>query len=326
MKRNTLITPFSYLCSGIAILLPLAIVANSSMLGPPTQVMYQWHDSSKFSRVIVNATQGIEIRPRVWFAQDRLVTDFTITNASEIGREKAQKQYQATRQLLISYGIAVGTYTSGTTVKPEREQTYWPLPMVPLEQMPSSSRYKGTWPGEPSRRVIDVSDPATRRALQQSIRRLWQQFPAPVRFVDNAAAHSRLGGSQNWSDYCANIKEIRIMGAAMGSRQIFNVAVRIGSMSDQETLQLMDAVGDHGIALEMPWERGILQTEEGTKRTRNRYRQMLDSGMGVVMVPVEGDPKELVEWVRTWRKPTDHLYLSGVFYKSPDQALFGPGH
>jgi hypothetical protein len=48
--------------------------------------------------------------------------------------------------------------------------------------------------------------------------------------------------------------------------------------------------------------------------------------MGIIMIPQDGDPLELVEWVRTWRKASDHIYFSGAFYKEPDLRLFGPGH
>jgi hypothetical protein len=310
----------------IALLVSAVLLAGEhSTLVARRKVTYRWHDSSEYSRVIVNATQGIEGRPPEWFAHDRLVTDFTITNAVALGLAEAQKQYEATRRLLDSYGLVVGTIISGTTVKPEREQTYWPLPMVPVERMPASARYDKTLPGEPHRKVIDASDPVTRHALQEEIRRIWKQVPAAVRFVDNAAVHHSTGAGQDWSAYCANIKEIRTMGAAMGSRQIFNIAVHVGFMSDEETRQLMDAVADHGIALEMPWHRNIRQNAEQTEKARIRYRQLLDSGMGIIMLPLDGNPQELVEWVRTWRKPTDHIYISGAFYKAPDLQFFGPG-
>src|ERR1039458_1967153 len=286
---------------------------------------YGWHDSGQYSRVIVNATQGIETRPRQWFARDRLVTDFEITNANVIGRETAQKQYWTTRRLLDSYGLSVGTYTSGTTVMPEKEQTFWPLRTVPVERMPESARYVGSWPGMPERKVIDVANVNTRHALQKEILRLWKQFPAPIRFVDNAAFHHSAGAAQDWSAYCANIKELRLMGTAMGSRQVFNIGVHVGLMSDEETRQLMSAVADHGILLEMPWHSIIRRDEQQTERAVIRYRELLDSGMGVILMPIDGDPQELVKWVRTWRKPTDHLYISGVFYKAPDMGLFGPG-
>jgi hypothetical protein len=306
----------------------LLTVSGAAFLGAAKTAMkiaYDWHDSSQYSRVIVNATQGIEARPQEWFARDRLITDFEITNVPSIGREEAQKQYSTTRRQLEAYGLAVGTYISGISTMPEAEQTCWPPNTVPVERMPASARYSGSWPGMPHRKVIDVRDGKTCLALRRGILREWEQVPAAVRFVDNAAIHHSTGAGQDWSAYCANIKEIRAMGAGMGSRQIFNIAVHVGFMSDEETRQLMDAVCDHGIALEMPWHPNIRRSAVQTERARVRYRQLLDSGMGIVMMPIDGDPQQLVDWVRTWRKPADRLYISGAFYKAPDLQFFGPG-
>jgi hypothetical protein len=285
---------------------------------------YRWHNSARYSRVIVNATQGIENRPREWFAQDQLVTDFAITNADSVGVVEAQKRYWAVRQQLESYGLVVGTYISGMSVRPKAEEQSWPPSMVAIERMPSTARYSGNWPGAPHRMLVDPSDPGTRHNLQNEILKLWKEVPAPVHFVDNVAIHRSCGAGAAWSAYCANIKEIRKMGESLGSVQVFNLAVHVGFMSDTETQQLIDAVGSHGICLEMPWHRKFRQNAELTEKARLRYRQLLDSGMGIIMMPLDGDPQQLANWVWTWRKPSDHLYISGVFTKAPDMRLFGP--
>src|ERR1035437_2975561 len=108
-----------------------------------------------------------------------------------------------------------------------------------------------------SAKIIDVTDPATRHAFQQGIKRLWEQTPAPVRFIDNAGIHRSAGKSQPWSSYCANIEEIRKIGESMGSLQIFNLSLHVGEMSDEETSQLIKVVGKGGILLEMPWHENI---------------------------------------------------------------------
>ncbi len=243
---------------------------------------YQWHESSQYSRVIVNATQGIETRPKEWFSLDKLITDFAITNTSSIGHSQAVKDYEAVRRLLTSYGLAVGTYVSGVTVSREGDEKQWPWESVPAEWMPPTTRYVGTWPGIPTRKIIDVSVPATRHALHLGIYRLWKEHPAPVRFVDNAGVHRSTGLGQSWKAYCDNMREIRQMGEKMGSRQIFNLSLHVGSMSDRETKQLMRAVGDNGIALETPWHPNIRKDAALTEKAKNRYRQLLDSGMGIV--------------------------------------------
>ena len=240
-------------------------------------------------------------------------------------KTRLNSQYEATRQLLESYGLTVGTYVSGTSVVPDAKEMQWPWPRVPIEWMPSNARYNGTWPNTPYRKLIDVTDRDTRRALQAGIRRLWEQHPARVRFVDNAAAHHAVGGPQPWASYCENMEEIRKMGESMGSLQIFNIAVRVDDLSDEETRQLIQAVGSGGIALEMPWPKNFKDNPAKAERAVRRYRQLLDTGMGIILVPAgAAPPQELVDWVRTWRKPTDHLYLHGSFFKAPDPKLFGP--
>lgn len=300
------------------------IFATISVSYPAANRAYRWHDSSRYSRVIVNATSGIEARPSEWFAQDKLVTDYVVTDANLVGRDAAVKEYEAASQRLNSYGLAVGTYISGTMVIPEAKETKWPWTAVSLEWMPADSRYIESAPNDDGRWLVDLTEPATRSAFQAGIKRLWEQTPAPVRFIDNAAVHRSAGRGQPWSNYCTNIEEIRKLGDAMGSRQIFNVAVHVGEMSDEETRQLIEAVGDGGIALEMPWHDNIRKDPAATERAKRRYRELLDSGMAIIMAPPGAEPsQELVDWVRTWRKPTDHLYFAGAFYKPPDMRLFG---
>ncbi len=203
---------------------------------------YVWPDSDQYSRVIVNATQGIESRPRSWFTHDKLVTDFAITNVDQIGNDAAVKEYEVTRQILKSWGLAVGTYISGTTVLSQKRETRWPWQTVPSEWMPATARYVGNWPTMPDRKIMDVSDPETMRSFHKGLKQLWEQSPAPVRFVDNAAIHSSAGKGQAWKAYCANILEIRKIGESMGSLQIFNVALHVGLLSNEETQDLITAV------------------------------------------------------------------------------------
>ena len=43
----------------------------------------------------MNATQGIETRPREWFAQDKLITDFRITDVRPPNSPAARQKYAA---------------------------------------------------------------------------------------------------------------------------------------------------------------------------------------------------------------------------------------
>jgi hypothetical protein len=173
--------------------------------------------------------------------------------------------------------------------------------------------------------MIDVTDPSTRAAFRQGVRRIWQQFPAPVRFIDNAAVHHSAGISQPWSAYCQNIDEIRKLGESMGSIQIFNIAAHVGELSDEEVAQLIKAVGQGGIMLEMPWEPAIRRNPAATERARKRYRQILDSGVAIIMAPPGAEfPPDIAAWAQTWRKPTDKLYFAGAFYLRPNSKIYSP--
>ena len=284
---------------------------------------FQWPESSHYNRVIVNAQQGVASYAKEWFSQDFLVTDLTVADATKLDRAEAKQQYQTLRDLLTSYGVTVGTYISGTTVEPLANETKYPLAIVPLESMAKTSVYAGSLPDESYRRVIDVSDPDTRHSFQVAMKTLWEANPAPVRFIDNAAVHASTGKGQPWISYCRNMKEIRELGEAMGSVQIFNIAVHVGELSDEEVAQMMEAIGRGGILLEMPWHVEIRRNPAATERARKRYRQLLDSGMAIIMAEPGPEPSpSLVKWVNTWRKPTDHLYFGGAFWKQPDPALF----
>jgi hypothetical protein len=284
---------------------------------------FEWPDSDHYSRVIVNATQGIESRPRVWFAQDKLVTDLAITNVDQIGNAAAVKEYDAIRHTLESWGLAVGTYTSGTTVITQTRETHWPWQTVPSEWMSISTHYIGDWPTMPYRKILDLSDRETMNSFHEGLKRLWERTPAPVRFVDNAGIHSSAGKGQKWNDYCTNMLEIRRIGESMGSLQVFNIAMHVGMLSDDEMKNLISAVGGNGIAIEMPWSPAIRKDKTLTRNAEARYRQLLDAGEAIILIPLDVDAQPLAAWVRTWRKPTDHLYLAGSFFKPPDLNVFG---
>jgi hypothetical protein len=273
--------------------------------------------------VIVNAQQGVESDPKEWFSRDSLVTDLTIGDANKLSTEAAKQQYGTLRDLLVSYGLAVGTYISGTSVEPLDKETKYPLAVIPIESMAKDSLYAGSLPDEPFREIIDVTDPGTRHSFQAAIKTLWEETPAPVRFIDNAAVHRSAGKGQPWASYCQNMKEIRELGEAMGSVPIFNVAVHVGELSDAEAAQLIEAIGHGGLLLEMPWHSEIRKDPAATEHARLRYRQLLDSGMAIIMAEPGAEPSStLVNWVTTWRKPSDHLYFSGAFWKQPDLRLY----
>jgi hypothetical protein len=87
----------------------LALLASTGTAQTSPTATFQWPDSSRYSRVIVNAQEGMEGYPKEWFSQDTLVTDLTIADTRNKSPEAAMQQYQALRELLTSYGLAVGT-------------------------------------------------------------------------------------------------------------------------------------------------------------------------------------------------------------------------
>jgi hypothetical protein len=297
----------------------LAVVSVSRAANHGT---FQWPDSSHYWRILVNVNQYIESRPKSWYAQDKVVTDLTIIDVLPTDRD-TKEHYEKVRKLLESRGIYVGTYISGTTVEPQAVQNSFPPVAVAVEQMPPNARYVGSWPAHPERKIIDVTDPDTRRAFQAGIAQSWQSVPAPLRFVDNAAIHPAVERTQPWEAYCDNIEEIRKIAESQNSRVIFNISMHVGLMSDEETRRLIEAIGpDNGVALEMPWHPTIQKSKEATAKAVARYRQLLDNGLVVIMIPVNIQPNVLSDWIRTWRKPSDHLYISGIFWKQPDLQAF----
>jgi len=302
----------------------LFLVLLTALAAWPSQsASFQWPDSSHYWRVLVNVNQYIESRPESWFVHDKIVTDLQVLDVTPANYSHAVAQYQRVRALLDARGMYVGTYISGRTVGPASDQKVYPPGSVSLEQMPPTARYIGSWPSQPDRKIIDVTDAETRRAFHAGMKQLWEDVPAPIRFVDNAAIHPAVQKTQPWEAYCENMAEIRHLSESMGSRVIFNIAMHVGLMSDEDARELIDAVGpNNGIALEMPWHPNIQKGKDATAKAVARYRQLLDSGLVVIMIPVDESPQMLADWVRTWRKPDDHIYISGIFWKEPDMSVY----
>jgi hypothetical protein len=299
----------------VALLGALFLAATSA---PDTDLL-QWPDSNQYWGALVNVNDYIASRPADWFTHDKLVTDLTILKVKPQNLTEAETRYTQVRGLLQSRGMYVGTYISGTTVSPQSTRNTYPPNAVSTEQMPPDARYAGSWPNDPERKFIDVTDANTRRAFHANIEKLWTALPAPLRFVDNAAFHPAVGGKQPWAAFCQNIAEIRALAESTGSRAVFNISLHVGMLSDQDARELMNAVGQNGIALEMPWSPVIQSNREATAKAQARYRQLLDSGMAIILIPVNIDQEALARWVRTWKKPGDRIYMGHIFWKPPNE-------
>jgi hypothetical protein len=257
-----------------------------------------------------------------YFAHDKLITNFAIFDVPPGGQDQAARQYKKIRKELESKGLIVGTYISGTTVIPESEQDHYPPANVSIEQMPPDSKYVGSWPGHATRKIVDLTDTKTRLALEAGIKQQWQRFPGPVVFVDNMPAPPGSANGQPWEATCKHIEELGKIAKTQGARLLFNMPMHVGELSERQTQQLIHAVGQNGISLEMPWHANIRKSKEATERAQKRYRELLDTGMAVVMTPVNTPEDQLTAWVRTWRKPTDHLYIASSYFKQPDMSVY----
>ncbi len=309
---------------GAALLSPTrSYAASARHVAHPAQAVsaaaFDWPSFDSHPVVLVNTNQAVAIYVRdhpAWFEEGEVVLDFAVPN--QIDSKSAEQDYDSIRQFLVSRRMIVGTYISGTTVEPLESIAHWPYDRVPLDWMPGSFASAGTWPGDPRLKIVDLASADSRHALQQGVLRLWREHPAPLRFVDNAAAHRSAGGKQPWQLYCANMRELREIGEALGSRVVFNVALHPGTLSDAEAEQLINALGaGNGILLEDPWGVNVRNNPQSTQDAERRYRQLLDNGLVVIMLPLNLSPGELLGWVQTWRKPGDHLYLGWPFWKDP---------
>jgi tagatose-1,6-bisphosphate aldolase len=78
--------------------------------------------------------------------------------------------------------------------------------------------------------------------------------------------------------------------------------------------------------LEDPWDPYVQAHPNLTQTAVNTYRKMLDNGIAVIMLalPAYVDGELLAQWIKTWRQPTDHLYIGWQFFAAPDPAIYGP--
>jgi hypothetical protein len=305
----------------LSALLPVVVLAASAAKNGA----FEWPDSSHYWRVLMDVGQQVEFYLKNhpdYFSHDKLITNFAIFDVPPGGQDQAAREYKKIRKELESRGMVVGSYVSGTTVIPESEQNHYPPANVSIEQMPPDSKYVGSWPGHDTRKIVNLADVKTRHAIDAGIKQLWERFPAPVVFVDNMPAPPGMANSQPWETTCNYIEELGKIAESQGSRLLFNMPMHVGELSEQQTQQLIHAVGQNGISLEMPWHANIRKDKAATERARKRYRELLDSGMAIVMTPVHTPEDQLAAWVRTWRKPTDHLYIASSFFKRPDMSVY----
>ncbi len=301
----------------------LLFFALAVMLGSAAATALPWPDPKKSPRVILYADQMLveqymHDHPE-WFQHDFLVGGFYIKDVVYGESDAAIKKSGFLRQTLRRKRILYGSYISGTTVIHELSLTKYPADAVSIEDLPPKMHYLGAWLRQPDQTVVDLSDTYSREELQKAIHQLWQHTPSLMRFIDNAAVHPRVALLQPWDAYCKNMAELRDMAEAAKANVIFNVFVRPWELSDKEVNQLTAAVGPgNAISLPLPWSKSIKDDKTANAWAIYRYRQILKSGVVVILIPSDDAPiEELIHWTSTWKKPNDHIYYASPIWEAP---------
>ena len=303
----------------------------------PYAFSWSWPQSNIYDGAFVNVQQYVATyitNHPTWFSHVDITSDLSmqLTNGSTtISTTTAESLYLQVKSALEgaqgSGGnlIPVGMYVSGRSVQTIADEPWWPYHRVPREWMPSSSVYTGNLLGDPTEFIIDVTNTSTVQSLQAGIKTLWSMHPSTLYMLDNAAENSSQGATTSWPFQCANIAGIREMANASGSATVFNIATAPGLMSASDTDMLVQAIGKgNALMLENPWDDTVQASSTLTQVAINTYQKLLDGGIAVFMLPVSVDAETLAQWVRTWRKPADNIYISEAFYHEPDPLVGGP--
>jgi hypothetical protein len=304
----------------ILLLLALAATFGASAA---SAITFPWPNPQLHHRIILYADQtlGSEMSEHPeWFDKDFLVAGFYIKDVVYGKSDDAIHKYASLRQKIFDKNKwYAGTYISGTTVVRELSLSKYPVNAVSMEDLSIKTHYLGTWLREPDQTVVDLSDVHSRRDLQNFIRLLWLHVMTPIRFIDNAAVHPGVAKMQPWSVYCQNMQELRNIAQGLKASTIFNIFVRPWEMSNQDMKQLVEAVGaGNAVSLPLPWSLSIKDDKNANAWAIYRYRQLLDNGIVVIVIPsVEAPEEKLIAWVSSWRRPNDHIYFATPTWKAP---------
>jgi hypothetical protein len=288
----------------------------------PSLGFFFWPDPLTHPRVILYADQGLADYMRDnpdWFADDTMIGGLFIKDVAYGDSSSGVRAFDALRTDLMYKQMQVGTYISGTTVAHEDVITKYPADAVAIEDISVKTKFLGPWLRDPSQQVVDLSDVGSRLSLEGGINQLWAHVPAFIRFVDNAAVHPRVAAMQPWENYCINMTVLTVLAASHQTHLIFNVFARPWELSDQETVQLINAVGfANGVSFPLPWSLSIKDDKRAAGWAVYRYRQLLDKGIAVILIPSKEAPAgELSKWIATWRRSTDPLYIAAPYWDEP---------
>jgi len=300
---------------------------------------------SPAARIIVNGYPYLESRPRGWFPSDPAevwVVDFATQYPRGGNPEPARLQVEATRESLRRRGWTIGRYISSTNIVAAADLWQYPPNAVTKEDFAAGGPAPpsiGTWPGQPWRTILDVTDEATARRQAQLIGASMEGFRLAL--LDNCPPHrSTFSGAQDWTKVCRFLRLVADALEQRGTRGFFNLAVHVGTLTPDERAALIAGVRNHAIVLEVPFHENVRASPTETAKATAAYRAILDAGIPVVMLTprrkVPGPSgtqidetdaalhlrvRQLHEWVQSWRRPTDRVYVVWSFLQPPPEWM-----
>lgn len=306
--------------------------AGPSTPTPPPLLV--WPNHPQHRGLIVNATQGLDLHIKTHpdrFKGMSLILDLEVTSSNPHTRTHNEEVYTDCLGAAIKSGIVCGTYISGTNWLPEAELTSVPPNMITTEQLevvldPDVPIGVGSWSArQPNRKMLDARNKDTSHAIIQCIERVWDEYPAPVRFVDNAAQHVSAGGTQDWAAQMTHLGKINGLAYRRGERVAFNISTHVGAMNSNDLALMMGTLHRGMLVVESGLHPNIAKTEMLKKQQREAYRLLLDNGVAVCMgAGLDATPPaDVGKWVRGWCSKEAPLYIMCVFWKDLDMAVVG---
>lgn len=260
---------------------------------------------------------------REYCKQVKLITDIAARYTDIPSTTKPHDYYQNLKYTLESFGHIVGHAISATAVYPGTKHDRYPQNTVSIERLPDGAKYQGQrgngiWD-------IDITDEYTASCMKNEIKRLWRLNPAKVYFVDNCPAHSSAwgGAPHTWSQACNYIGSLRrYANTYLKARCVFNIALHVAALTDQEMDSLLQAIGTDAICFEMPLHLNIRNNPDALAAQTKRYIELLDHGVALLWIPLGDQTTELLyNYQKPFRKDSHHLFIDAGLITAPDPLL-----
>jgi RTX calcium-binding nonapeptide repeat (4 copies) len=256
-----------------------------------------------------------------WISNDGLATDLaaTVDEKNHDTWPEARSYYQsALRQITAKApGQIVGTYHSGLHASTKDSEDRYPRRALPAEWFLPSERL--LLDGDSY--IVDHRIPAARQKLIRGIVYDVVATGQPLVFLDNFV-HPSTGLPFSWAETTSFLRELVGELHFRGVRVIVNVAWNIGRATDADLAQFL-ATGVDGVALEMPFNANVRNDPVLVARSLVVYRQLLNAGRTVVLVPIEYTTLEgmernsqfLAAYAMMFRQPDDSVFVAHPFWR-----------